>query len=94
MHFFAIILILIHYQISTGLQYRKQCLPDSIDRRYEVCSCAKHLNLNCEYRSDINEIPNDKQDPAVRSIKLSMNENESTRRVYFLIENLYWFFLF
>jgi hypothetical protein len=39
------------------------------------------MNLNCEYRSDINEISLDKQDPAVRSIKLSMNEEIT--RVYF-----------
>ena len=64
-----------------ALQYRKQCLPDSKDRRYEICSCAKHLNLNCDYRNDINEVSLEKQDPAVRSIKLTMN-GENTR-VYF-----------
>ena len=81
LHYFSICLLLIHLKYSHELQYRKQCLPDSIDRRYEICSCAKHMNLNCEYRSDINEISLDKQDPAVRSIKLSMNEEIT--RVYF-----------
>jgi Leucine-rich repeat (LRR) protein len=87
-YYFTIFLLLLQQsQFTFQLQYRKQCIPDSIDIRYRVCSCEKLLNLNCNYDSDINEISNENQDPSVRSIKLSTENDE--KRVYFPNLNYY-----
>jgi Leucine-rich repeat (LRR) protein len=65
---FLLLFLALWHRPTRQLQFYESCIPNSIDKRYVVCTCEKYSTIECVYKEEITEISAQELDPLIRPI--------------------------